>query len=228
MSERLKTGIGVDATGGAVVDPTKNVLDLVEAERKRQDDLRNAQEKFVAAEVAHTKEMASLRADHQEKLDEKESDRLDKIRQVDITNAANSAAQTLTALQTLAAQTSATADTLRKENAAAMDSMSKRVTQLEQQSYEGAGKQKVADPQMEQLRALVESLASNQQTGAGKSEGMSDAMKLAIGIGSFITILITIGTFLFVTLRQPVAAPIYVPAPAGASVPATPPQGIPR
>jgi hypothetical protein len=35
-------GLGVDAAGGPVVDPTKNVLDLVAAAITRQDDLRGA------------------------------------------------------------------------------------------------------------------------------------------------------------------------------------------
>jgi len=36
-------GPGVDAQGQPVVDPTKNVLDLVEAAIRRQDDLRNVE-----------------------------------------------------------------------------------------------------------------------------------------------------------------------------------------
>lgn len=39
-------GIAVDARGGQAVDPTKNVLDLVQAAIQRQDDLRHAEAKF--------------------------------------------------------------------------------------------------------------------------------------------------------------------------------------
>ncbi len=43
LEERVGvTGIGVDAYGGGVIDPTKNVLDLVRAEGKYQDAMREA------------------------------------------------------------------------------------------------------------------------------------------------------------------------------------------
>src|SRR5678810_209584 len=38
----LQPGIPVDAFGGKTIDPTKNVLDLVDAANKRQDDLRES------------------------------------------------------------------------------------------------------------------------------------------------------------------------------------------
>lgn len=39
-------GAGIDIFGGPVIDPTKNVLDLVKAESKYQDAMRGASEKF--------------------------------------------------------------------------------------------------------------------------------------------------------------------------------------
>jgi len=36
-------GPGVDSEGRAVIDPTRNVLDLVAAANRRQDDLRTAE-----------------------------------------------------------------------------------------------------------------------------------------------------------------------------------------
>ena len=38
--ERMRPGIPVDVFGGSTIDPTKNVLDLVNAAVQRQDDLR--------------------------------------------------------------------------------------------------------------------------------------------------------------------------------------------
>jgi hypothetical protein len=43
---RSGAGAGVDIFGGPVVDPTKNVLDLVKAESKYQDAMRDSSEKF--------------------------------------------------------------------------------------------------------------------------------------------------------------------------------------
>jgi hypothetical protein len=56
-------GIPVDAHGGPTVDPTKNVLDLVDAANKRQDDLRgsivqrlDAEFKFLSHDLISTKD----------------------------------------------------------------------------------------------------------------------------------------------------------------------------
>ena len=54
-----RPGIGVDSLGGQVIDPTKNVLDLVEASIKRQDDLRDAETRRIN-ELAAQKLMFDL------------------------------------------------------------------------------------------------------------------------------------------------------------------------
>src|SRR6185312_9446654 len=54
-----RPGIGVDSRGGQVIDPTKNVLDLVEASIKRQDDLRDAETRRIN-ELAAQKLMFDL------------------------------------------------------------------------------------------------------------------------------------------------------------------------
>jgi hypothetical protein len=51
-----EAGIPVDAFGGATIDPTKNVLDLVRAANERQDDLRLAAVAHLEAEIAALKE----------------------------------------------------------------------------------------------------------------------------------------------------------------------------
>lgn len=55
-------GEGVDAFGGPVVDPTKNVLDLVKAESIRQDGLRDA-------ETRRIDQLADLRAQYESKIE---------------------------------------------------------------------------------------------------------------------------------------------------------------
>jgi hypothetical protein len=51
-----RTGVPVDSSGGPTVDPTKNVLDLVEAAVQRQDDLRLDLKARVDAEHVTLKE----------------------------------------------------------------------------------------------------------------------------------------------------------------------------
>lgn len=205
-------GIGVDAAGGAVIDPTKNVLDLVEAERRRQDDLREAERRYFDAENAHVKEMAAMRAMYQEKLDAAESARLDSIRQVDREDVNKTAAQALSAIQTLAATTGTTAETLRTQVATTAQAtanalttitgeINKRLSALELTSSEGKGKQTIADPQYERLSMMVENLTRAQATGSGKSEGISMIGALIMGGVALIGGLLGIAGVLYAVLK---------------------------
>jgi hypothetical protein len=54
-------GLAVDAGGGPVIDPSENVKALVISEAKRIDQLREADDKRIAAELTHVREMATLR-----------------------------------------------------------------------------------------------------------------------------------------------------------------------
>lgn len=66
------------ATGSdGPIDPTANVLQLVEAAIIRQDDLREADSR-------HAHELNELRASYQQKLREAETARIDAIRAVDV------------------------------------------------------------------------------------------------------------------------------------------------
>jgi len=100
-----RPGIATDSRGGAVIDPTKNVEDLVRAEMKRQDDLRDAakqlfdaklelegrlseqRSKFdrelLKAAVERLDEQAKLRAEFASTIATTEKGRVDAIRLVD-------------------------------------------------------------------------------------------------------------------------------------------------
>lgn len=125
---RPPTGKGVDATGGPVIDPTKNVLDLVQAGKQRQDDLREADRTLYLAELAHVKEMAELRAAHARELRKAETDRIDAIRAVDVGAVQRAAEVALTQTSTLAQQTATLAETLRTQVAAATAAQSTALT----------------------------------------------------------------------------------------------------
>ena len=69
-----------------IIDPTKNVLDLVQAESRRQDDLRGASDKFNAAmrdaETRRIDELGELRATHVKEigdLRDKHAERIGKM-----------------------------------------------------------------------------------------------------------------------------------------------------
>jgi hypothetical protein len=240
-----KAGMGVDALGGPVIDPTENVIALVVAESKRQDDLRQAAKELSDAKHAHEEEIGKLREQYQEKIQRAESGRLDSIRQVDREEVAKTAVAANTAITTLAKQTNDLAVTLAKtvadtaaaaeaRNSAQYSDTNKRLSALELSSSEGKGKQTVADPQMEKLTTLVEVLAQHQATGGGKAEGQSESVRLLVmGVGLVATLLMIgsmlVGVVLFLNRRETVTPPqvIYVPAPAGSLLPTSPPAAVP-
>jgi hypothetical protein len=132
-----RPGVAVDARGQPVVDPTKNVLDLVEAAIRRQDDLRgaaqmqtriqlDAAEKINDLRYRQTQELATalatkladeakLRSDFTERLAVAEAKRIDAIRAVDVNAAAAIAQRTTEQATTLQTQTTQQAEVLRNQ-----------------------------------------------------------------------------------------------------------------
>jgi len=156
-----RLGVGVDAQGGPVIDPTANVLQLVEAAIRRQDDLRQAEKEHVAEvlrlrgvqrkhDLANVKDVAALRAAHARELREAEAGRIDAIRAVDV-GAVNRAAEVAaTQAATLAAQVATSAETLRNQVAAAataqtvalaaaLEPIIKDIADLRRAQYEALG-----------------------------------------------------------------------------------------
>jgi hypothetical protein len=141
--EARSTLPSVDRYGAPVVDPTRNVLDLVSAAIERQDDLRGL-------ESSHLRELADLRAHYDERLREAETARIDAIRAVDV-GAVNRAAEvSATQAQTLATQVTESAETLRTQVAAAataastalsaaLEPIQKDIADLRRAQYEAQG-----------------------------------------------------------------------------------------
>lgn len=136
-------GIGVDSKGNPVVDPTKNVLDLVAAAIQRQDDLREKDSK-------HIKEIVGLHAKYDSKLREAETARIDAIRAVDVGNVQRAAEVQATQALTLATQVTTSAEALRAQVAAtaaasdtklitALEPIQKDIADLRRVQYEGVG-----------------------------------------------------------------------------------------
>lgn len=205
-------GMAVDSAGNVAYDPSANVQALNEASSKRQDDLRRVERELVAEKTKRIEDIAALQARHNEETTARieahikeiralDSDRLEKVRQVDQLNAAQMAQQLLAAVQTLATTSQATAETLRNQvsaTAAAVAAQNERVVNpiierlsvLERSSYKGEGRQALADPQMERLAALVERLATAQTTGAGKSAGIGAVIGYIFGGVGLLTLIL--------------------------------------
>jgi hypothetical protein len=216
-------GLGVDAEGGPVVDPSKNVLDLVRAEAQRQDSLRAAAEllarerqDFVRREMEirqaynqremevredFRKRIAVLRAEHWEKDLASEARRTDALRELDRSEVRTANDRHQAAVDTLAKTTAAMAETLRT-------------------GAENTAKNLAAQAEVirRELDARITAVERVQAAGAGRGEGSKSNLALISSILAIIVMLITLGTFVFVTLRAP--APGYAPeSPPAAAVP---------
>ena len=106
-------GPSVDALGNPAIDPTKNVLDLVEAAVTRLDDL-------FAQDQGHRKEIDAIRQTHaleiralQKDLREAESARINAIRAVDVGAVQRAAEVQADVATALANQVALSAETLR-------------------------------------------------------------------------------------------------------------------
>ncbi len=193
-------GPAVDAQGVPAIDPTENVKALTEAANLRQDDLRDLNNRRIDAELAHLHFVSDLRATHMKEIRELESRRLDAIRQVDVTAVKTEADRALAAIQALAATTATNAENLRtalqntaqtiaKQTSDTVQQITERIAALEKSSYEGAGKQAVADPMMAELVTTMKSLREGRATDAGKSEGYGNvktAVLFVIAIVGFV------------------------------------------
>jgi hypothetical protein len=147
-----------------------------------------------------------LRAEFDKEIRRMESDRLDKIRQVDVSNAAATAAQLLSAVTTLATTQQAAAETLRNQvqtTAVAAGATQERffspilerLALLEKFSNVSQGRQAFSDPQLTELLIEMKNLRGT------KSEGVSAVGVVVAGAVALLVGLIAIGSFLFALLK---------------------------
>lgn len=125
-------GPGVDARGRPVIDPTKNVLDLVLAEGRRQDELREAS-------ARRLNDLASMRADYDDKLRQAEAARIDAIREVDVKAVQRAAEVQATQATAIASTVATTADAMRVSLTAALDPIKTDIADLRRAQYESVG-----------------------------------------------------------------------------------------
>lgn len=232
-----KNGHAVDSAGNAVADPSINVGALVEAEGRRQDDLRLAEARrqddlrLAAKELAdvnskHLQEIATLRDTHSTAMQAKESSRVDSLRQGDREETTRATVGAQANIQTLATTTTQLADTLRSKEAITTAEVNKHFAEIDRSLSEGKGKQGVADPANERLAQAVEKLVAAQQTGVGEKAGMTDTVKLIIGLLTLVSLYLgfTAASHGSTTATQPQI--VYVPVPPGTGTqplaPATP------
>lgn len=173
-------------------DPTENVIRLVEANKSHADEIRVMHDRYISAEIATVREtvkwmekLADVHQKHDYALHKAEAGRLDALRQNDREDVKLLAAQTVAkadALQnqlsvtatTLQAQVLTTAETLAKSIAADQAEQNKRLSAIEKQQAEGAGKQAVADPMLIEMREDMKRLILALSNTGGEKSGKAD------------------------------------------------------
>lgn len=125
-------GPATDRHNEPVIDPTANVLQLVEASIKRLDDLRESENRRVddlrSSFLEHIEKVADVRAHYEDELRVSESKRIDAVRAVDVAAVAAAASAAETRATALAQQVSASAEAMRNQVAAAAQAASTALT----------------------------------------------------------------------------------------------------
>jgi len=157
--ENRNVGLGVDRQGNPVIDPTANVLSLVEAAVKRLDDLHESNmrrlDEQLSAHIEHARELANA-----------EAKRIDAIRAVDVGAAAVDREKATAQASVLAAQVATSAETLRtlvastaaaqaQQQAQLFTPITDRLALLEKSQYEIRGKSGVTSPLLMMIAALA-------------------------------------------------------------------------
>jgi len=187
--KNMKTGNGipVDNVGGPTVDPTKNVL---ADERDKRLDSRFVEEQ------KHVREILGLTREYEDKLKIAEAKRIDSIRVVDVQAVQTANDKATQQAQVLATQLTTSAETLRALVASQAQATAAQLTQiitpitdrlalLEKNQYQGAGKESVTDPLMNQLLAEMKATRDTIGEGTGRSQGASSTIAyivMALGI----------------------------------------------
>jgi hypothetical protein len=233
-SGEVGAGLGVDASGGPVVDPTENVLALVDVEKQHQSAMLVEIGKRYDAEITHLKDIGAMRAAHATEIRQMETERLDSIRQVDVLARNTAADRAADAIQALAATTATNAENLRtalantaatiaKQTADAQmstakvvsdqfEAVTKRIATLEATAYRGEGREKFADPERDRMQAIVSELALSAKAGTAKSEGFNAAWAVVAIIATlFLSVAGTVITF--VVMNRSASPPIVYSQP---------------
>lgn len=183
-------GIPIDSRGGPTIDPTKNVLDLVRAESKYQDAMRDSAMREFNSAIGYLRDQIKLMSDNADRFQtaqrDAETKRIDQLAQnrQEFQNTirdmlAESVRTTSTLVSTQLVQIQATFDT--------------RVSKLEAYQFTQAGKASVSDPQITETmvgfqRSITAFQATTSETMAKSSMATAEAIaKLTVALSAMQT-----------------------------------------
>lgn len=160
-------GVGIDAHGGGVIDPTKNVLDLVRAESKYQDAMRDAQASFQNAMRDSQEKLQNWMRD----AESKRVDQLASVRETYETRIADMLAESVRSTSTLVSS----------QLVQIQATFNDRVSKLEEFRWSSTGRSSVADPARDEAMSLMaRAIASQGETTAATMSKVADTNAKAI------------------------------------------------
>ncbi len=179
-------GIGVDAAGGAVIDPTENVLALVDAQARFQGekDALTAKlsanesawvikyfEALMAAERTRVNDLASQKSSYDKQIAETQTTQLKTTSDLVST-------QLDKVTDSLSGSLNKTADNI----IGILAGLTDRLSKVEQFRYETGGKSSVSDPALMQIVQDITTIKTRLATGEGAKAGIdTDALSRHAG-----------------------------------------------
>lgn len=167
-------GLGVDRYGAGAIDPSENVLALVDANKAFQEKFDLLTAEFNAAEIRHISQYFTMVIDAERRRVDNLADlKKDYDKQISETQTGQMKTTSDLVSTQLDKVTTSLSDTINKtaDNiAATLATMDKRLAGVEQFRYETGGKTSVSDPVMTQIASDIAALKMAQGKVAGASE----------------------------------------------------------
>jgi hypothetical protein len=170
-------GLSVDRYGAGAIDPSENVLALVDANQQFQEKFDTLTAKFNAAEVKHVSEYFSMVIEAERRRVDNLADlKKDYDKQISETQTGQMKTTSDLVSTQLDKVTTSLSDTINKtaDNiAATLATMDKRLAGVEQFRYETGGRTSVSDPAMSQIASDLAALKLSVTREAGERGGAS-------------------------------------------------------
>jgi hypothetical protein len=184
-------GKGVDAQGNQVIDPTDNVLDLVDAESKYTTGMRSTGEQLFDAKIASVKETLTAKLEAESRIQ-------NWMRDSEMKRLTESAAQRqfyeTRIADMLRTSVESTSTLVSGQLVSIQGAFNERVSQLERFRYELGGRS-----------------GGISETRTERREGLGQIM---LGCGIVISLLLGLANLLHLGVAAPVAPPYYPQPPA--------------
>jgi len=199
-----KSGIGVDSLGGQVIDPTKNVEDLVKALEVTNEKLRIADARRLEdVRVADGKRIDDLREADRIRLNELATQKREYDKQIfDIQTVQVKTTSDLISAQ-LSKETASLANQINAatvQNQGLISTLSERIGKLEQERWTITGKSSVADPALASaladMAASIQGLTKSETKTDTRRESMASLITITTGAAIVVATLISVAAFI--------------------------------